>query len=255
MCITKNRYKFSYGRKPKGQRLSDITIPNLNEIPSWVYEIKIPEDINNFNIDEISEELRPIFQIDIKELKKIIKYQNYPKFNELVRTIVNIEEPKEKTPELNIQEWGKFCLKDLFEIHSGIYIPKKEKIKGFTPFIGATNKNNGITEFINKKPIFKGNSLTIASRGNDAITFYQEKDFIASNSVTVLIPKYKFNKYIAMFIKTIIQKEKFRYNYGRIMSMAKVKDTVIKLPTKPDGTPDWEFMENYIKTLKYSNYI
>ena len=29
----------------------------------------------------------------------------------------------------------------------------------------------------------------------------------------------------------------------------------IKLPVKSDGTPDWEFIENYIKSLPYSANI
>lgn len=33
-CITANRYKFSYGRKPKGDRLKKIELPDT--IPSWV---------------------------------------------------------------------------------------------------------------------------------------------------------------------------------------------------------------------------
>ena len=27
MCITRNRFKFSYGRKPKGEKLGSIMIP------------------------------------------------------------------------------------------------------------------------------------------------------------------------------------------------------------------------------------
>lgn len=29
----------------------------------------------------------------------------------------------------------------------------------------------------------------------------------------------------------------------------------IKLPITPEGTPDWEFMENYIKSLPYSDRL
>lgn len=34
-----------------------------------------------------------------------------------------------------------------------------------------------------------------------------------------------------------------------------MKDTVIKLPAKEDGTPDFEYMEEYIRTLPYSDRI
>lgn len=42
MCITHNRFKFSYGRKPKGQKLAEILIPN-----------KMTEKFDNINIDNI----------------------------------------------------------------------------------------------------------------------------------------------------------------------------------------------------------
>ncbi len=45
MIVTKNRYKFSYCRKPKGNRLKDISIPSTKEIPKWV---------QNFNTDKIN---------------------------------------------------------------------------------------------------------------------------------------------------------------------------------------------------------
>lgn len=40
-CITMNRYKFSYGRKPKGDRLKAITLPAT--APSWVNSVPVQE--------------------------------------------------------------------------------------------------------------------------------------------------------------------------------------------------------------------
>ena len=44
-CISKNRYKFSYGRKPKGIRLENILIP---EYPNLIknYKFKINKSLN-----------------------------------------------------------------------------------------------------------------------------------------------------------------------------------------------------------------
>lgn len=63
------------------------------------------------------------------------------------------------------------------------------------------------------------------------------------------------NKYIAMFIITILKANKYRFGYGRKWTMDKMKKTVIKLPSKEDGMPDFIFMENYIKSLPYSDRI
>jgi hypothetical protein len=45
-----------------------------------------------------------------------------------------------------------------------------------------------------------------------------------------------------------LNKEKYRYSYGRAWNMTNVKDTIIKLPLK-NNHPDWEYMENYIKNI------
>lgn len=63
------------------------------------------------------------------------------------------------------------------------------------------------------------------------------------------------NKYIAMFICTILDMEKYRYNYGNARILDKIKEEKIKLPAGKDGEPDFDFMENYIKSLPYSKMI
>lgn len=42
-CITMNRYRFSYGRKPKGDRLKRIDLPT--KAPAWVISTPLREDI------------------------------------------------------------------------------------------------------------------------------------------------------------------------------------------------------------------
>jgi hypothetical protein len=66
---------------------------------------------------------------------------------------------------------------------------------------------------------------------------------------------YSMNKYIALFLTTIINREQYKYSYGRKCSQVKLKRSRIKLPVTPEGTPDWQFMENYIKSLPYSKNI
>ena len=63
------------------------------------------------------------------------------------------------------------------------------------------------------------------------------------------------NKYNALFIVTVIKTNRYRFSYGRKWTLEKMNESVIKLPTRADGTPDFEYMENYIKSLPYSDKI
>jgi len=83
---------------------------------------------------------------------------------------------------------------------------------------------------------------------------YQSLPFSASDHVEKLIPKFKMNKYIALFLVTILNLEQYRYNYGRKCSQERMKKISIKLPSK-NGNPDFEYMENYVKSLPYSSSL
>ena len=63
------------------------------------------------------------------------------------------------------------------------------------------------------------------------------------------------NRYNALFIVTVIKANKYRFSYGRKWTMEKMKETVIKLPRKKDSTPDFGFMENFMKSLPYGDRI
>lgn len=46
-----------------------------------------------------------------------------------------------------------------------------------------------------------------------------------------------------------------RFGYGRKWTIEKMKETIIKLLCLADGMPDFIYMENYIKSLPYSDRI
>ena len=55
--------------------------------------------------------------------------------------------------------------------------------------------------------------------------------------------------------QTALPSIKYRFGYGRKWTLEKMKETVLKLPSQEDGTPDFLYMENYIKSLPYSDRI
>lgn len=162
----------------------------------------------------------------------------------------------EDTAKLEIEKWKWFKFKDLFDINTGkgpLIRLAKENI-GNTPLISSTQFNNGIVVYTKYDFTHKSNTLTLAKNGSVGEVFYHEYNYTATSDVLVLEPKFEMNKYIAMFIITILKKEKHRYNYGRKWTKELLEAQLIKLP-EYDGQPDWMYMEQYIKTLRLSRYI
>lgn len=212
LCITKNRYRFSYGRKPKGERLSKTQLPSPDKIPIWV---------NEFDTTHIQQSSLPV---------------------------VN-----KKLPQLQTEQWAWFELQELFDLKKGKRLTKANIKPGVTAFIGAIDSNNGLRERIQQEPIHDANTITVNYNGNGvAEAFFQPEPYWCSDDVNVLYPKFKLTPYVALFICTIIPKEKYRFNYGRKWHLERMNSSKIKLPVKTDGNPDFEYMEEYIKRVPFS---
>jgi type I restriction enzyme M protein len=57
-----------------------------------------------------------------------------------------------------------------------------------------------------------------------------------------------------MFFIPIIKREKHRYSYGRKCNKELLDESIMKLPVK-SGNPDFDFMENYIKSISFSKFL
>ena len=155
---------------------------------------------------------------------------------------------------LDISNWQNYRLGDLFEIKKGKRLTSEKQTEGNTPYIGAIDSNNGVANYIGQHPIHDGNTISLSYNGSVGQAFYQPVAFWATDDVNVLYfrdKNVKFNRYIALFICTILKKEQYRYCYGRKWVVNSMNETIIKLPTK-DDKPDWDFMEQYIKSLHHN---
>ncbi len=210
--ISLNKYRYNYGRQAN-KTLKDILIPKY-----------------------ISNEMKSKLSIFYNNTLNVISKEN-----------LNSERIK-----LNTNNWQNFKLTDLFEISGSKTTPLWELEdygEGIYPYVTTQATNNGIDGFYNYYTE-EGNVLTVDSAVLGYCS-YQELPFSASDHVEKLIPNFELNRYIALFLTTIINTEQYRYNYGRKCSQTRMKTISIKLPTK-NNKPDFKYMENYIKSLEYS---
>lgn len=169
--------------------------------------------------------------------------------------------------ELNTQDWKEFVVGRVFDCDTTILSIKDVLDDGNIPFISRTAGNNGCDGYVTveQAAITSGDCLTVGAEG--IYSFYQPKDFATGNKVYTLRNK-NINFYQYMFVSTILNKEDYKYSYGRARIKSKLEEEIIKLPIKYNSNrtpaidtnrtysdegyvPDWQFMEDYIKSLHH----
>ncbi len=218
-ALRSNNWKYSFGRQAN-KTLNELKIPSLEEIPNWVKNFKYPKKINQ----------------DIQ--KK-----------------VNIDLDFSKWEFFNLGKSGNnFYLFDISSSNDGLV---QDYDKGNEPYISSTAFNNGVVKFVEGLAKNKAGTLTINRGGSVGEVFYQDRNYLSTPvDVRILNPKIKTNIYIGMFLCTVLRLEKYRFNYSRKMGTARLKALKIKLPANKNlKKPDFEFMENFIKSLKYSSEL
>lgn len=154
----------------------------------------------------------------------------------------------------NTLEWKVYKFAELFEIERGKVTQLNELENGKCPVVSAYGEKQGIQFFADIKPKYE-NCITASLNGSGTGYFSYHRDkFEANSDCGVLLPKFKLNKYIGIYVVTIANLNAYRYTYGRKLTIERLKNETIKLPSK-DSSPDWDYMEKYIKRLQFSDLI
>ena len=161
-------------------------------------------------------------------------------------------EPK-TTPLKDYASWRQFALTDLFDVKGTTTTPPRElayRQRGDFPYVTTRAVNNGVEGFYSG-PTEAGGVITVDSAVVGACA-YQERDFLASDHVEKLTPRFEMTAPLAMFLVTILNMEQYRYNYGLKRAQKRLKRESLRLPCTRGGEPDWQYMERYIGGLRYS---
>ena len=190
-CITKNRFKFSYGRKPKGDKLKALMLPARSEIPAFVkdtFEERISNNLFN--------------AVDFSALSD--KATDTSSFSSLVP------------------------LSDLFYVENGLAASnlirsKTKRSDNWIPFIRPSyRQSTSIDAYVNKflvpqEKVFPKGTLYVSTNGQGSHTYsyVSATEFVPNSDVAVLKPKRPMTLREKLFYAMCISKNRFKFSYGR----------------------------------------
>ena len=125
-------------------------------------------------------------------------------------------------------------------------------------FVSRSKENNGVTAYIKKIPEIEPQDaglITVAGGGSSVLsTFVQNKPFYSGRDLYILKPRNEMSIYTKHFICTIIMANKYKYNFGRQANrtLGQIK---IMLPAVSETELDYNYMDNFIKSLPYGDII
>ncbi len=169
--------------------------------------------------------------------------------------------------QLDTQNWKEFTIARLFDVSAGYYYSADDYEEGKTPYVSATATNNGIGQMINLKPDFEANKIVTGKV--ECKAFYQGKPFCATSDANIFSPKFKMTTNIGLFLASVITfNEADKWSYGRQCRIGDTNKIKIKLPVLCNSDkmplidknktysdegyiPNWQFMEDYIRSLHY----
>lgn len=179
---------------------------------------------------------------------------------------------------LDVQGWKPFQIGKLFTMLNGKGITQEEISDNEGDFIAVQSgeENNGVMGKIDlnycksmKYTYSEKPCLTVARSGSAGFVSYQKNGCVVGDSAKILLlPDEVATTEHYLFLQAMLTANRFKYTYGRKVTEDKYLNDIIDLPTQhnADGSifidttcqysddgyvPDWQFMEDYIKSLHY----
>lgn len=179
---------------------------------------------------------------------------------------------------LNVSEWKPFQVGKLFTMLNGKGITQEEIADNEGDFIAVQSgeENNGVMGKIDlnyckqmKYTYSEKLCLTVARSGSAGFVSFQANGCVVGDSAKILLLSDDIaSMEVYTFLQSVLTANRFKYTYGRKVTEDKYLNDLIDLPVlhNIDGTPfiddtkkysdegyvpDWQFMEDYIKSLHH----
>lgn len=117
------------------------------------------------------------------------------------------------------------------------------------PYVGATDKNNGVLDFLepNVKKVQLGNCITFIRDGQGSVgsSVYRTTPFIATVNTSSGYAKW-LNECNGIFVSTASNQVRTKYSFGYKRKEERLISERIMLPMTNSGEPDYDYMTEFI---------
>ena len=232
-CITRSvGYKYSWGNSISHKKIQNdyVSLPITPE--------------NKIDFDFMEAFIRELEEERIRELAAYLKVSGFDNY-ELSKC------ESEALAHFNELKWKEFSYSEIFNhIKQGRRLKKGDQKPGKIPFVMAGTTNTGIVGYIsNPIATFPKNSITIDIFGN---TFYRNYDFGAGDDTGVYWNDDKnYSSEQMLYFSSCMEKSiRGKFSFGKKLRSSQSFDFRIFLPTTPDDSPDYAFMETFISAVQ-----
>lgn len=159
---------------------------------------------------------------------------------------------------IDTSNWKEFKISKLFDVKNSKSISDKRDLEfddnNPYDFIGRTPINNGIQGKIVKQDFEPNNENTFSvTQIGEKICLFRDNKWYSCQNIFILTPLYPNLIDIRFYICCVITKTlKIVFGedaYTSYPTKDTLSDMLIKLPATPDGEPDWDYMESYMKKI------
>jgi hypothetical protein len=216
------RWRFSYGRKAYANKIKKLTILYPVTESGKIDENKIAEILKNMTVTHFLP-----FKTKSHDLPEIkLNYTHIP-------------------------------VSDIFELHSGDYHNASGLPNGSIPLVSCGDTDNGVMRLcsVPEEKTYQ-NTLTIAYNGSwPSLTKYHPYRFAAKDDVAVCLPRKELLVSTLIFIQYVINRQIWRYSYGRKCFRHKLAKMQLYVPVNDDGEIDEENIAKILRNTNYWDYL
>ncbi len=129
-----------------------------------------------------------------------------------------------------------FRLSDLFHVDSGEFHATRELDPGDVPLIGCGAVEDGLIGYFDI-PVERRhrNTITVAYNGSwPLLAKFHQYEFGAKDDVAVLTPRTPMRDQTLLYVAAVLNTMTWRYSYYRKTFRARVRNTIIPVPTNAD---------------------